>query len=801
MFDVGALIGVALTVLAKGYRAARSNALAAAVVFFLASTLDSEAEKASAPKIPQKSHHSSSIPPELGTPYGGMRSASSQGSEHGYPTVRDHTSDIDPEFASCSYEDKRLADRASHNIATDDAIEEFIKKCGLYNRRTKQWKIPQNTTLSEGSVYGSYVDICNKVINYFGLSEKRVAIDTHGKNMSHKEIPDLSTCPDICFQALVPDTKTRDSFPYVDPDAAPSYRMTAAPFAIKTENTFSAKGNLTQIAVYARQIFRQQANRHLVNVLTGSPSEVRLYAFARDGVHYSSPVNIHKDPKTFVKFILGASSDKPEFVGFDQSIYWKNGERFIEMRDSETQATTTYRLENTEPVFDQRAIRGRGTCCWLVKSDGVLFIIKDAWRYIKRVAEWEFLQEVDGLDGVGQMKAFEDEISSISKLRGLPKRLPSHLKQVFRDRILSRMLLYCHGRSIETFQTRLQLLYAFRDAICGHQNLWNNNILHRDISINNILLGSDPLKEKNSGLLLHAFRDAICGHQNLWNNNILHRDISVNNILLGADPLKEKNLGLVIDLDLAIRIDRNESLYGLDFKTRTRAFQSINVLLSYNPAAGTTCKPHDYMDDLESFFYVLCWITCGFAGPGQKLVEFPDDLKQWESADPRNALRAKLSVITWVFDITYRATPYFGAVFDSLMAQLARFFADAHNRRALSKGKPVPTLMELKSTSSAAYNTVLGYVDEAIKAVESEPPETEGKHIPDPAQTPTVGNFAVPAVPPPGRRRQGKRRSDSVDDDDLSASSMKKRKHRYETRASQGSSLSTSYGTSEDIEE
>ncbi|KJA13588.1 hypothetical protein HYPSUDRAFT_151437, partial [Hypholoma sublateritium FD-334 SS-4] len=317
-----------------------------------------------------------------------------------------------------------------------------------------------------------------------------------------------------------------------------------------------------------RQIFRQQANRHLVNVLTGSPSEVRLYAFARDGVHYSLAVNIHEDPKTFVRFILGASSDKPEFVGFDQSIYWKNGERFIELSDAKTGVTTTYRLVNTEPVFDQRAIRGRGTCCWLVDVDGVLFVLKDAWRSRKRDAEWQFLEEVDGLDGVGQMKAFQDDIAHISTLRGLPKPLPAHLRKVFRDRTMSRMLLVCHGRSIEAFRSRRQLL--------------------------------------------HAYRDAIRGHQNLWNADILHRDISVNNILLGSDPLKENNCGLIIDLDLSINIKRKKSLYAIDFKTGTRAFQSMNVLHSYNPTPTRQCKTHDYMDDLESFFYVLCWIACGF---------------------------------------------------------------------------------------------------------------------------------------------------------------------------------------------
>ena len=60
--------------------------------------------------------------------------------------------------------------------------------------------------------------------------------------------------------------------------------------------------------------------------------------------------------------------------------------------------------------------------------------------------------------------------------------------------------------------------------------------------------------------------NSLLGHKNLWDNNILHRDISVNNILLSLDPVKENNRGLIIDLDLAILINRTKSLAGIDFK-------------------------------------------------------------------------------------------------------------------------------------------------------------------------------------------------------------------------------------------
>ncbi len=37
-------------------------------------------------------------------------------------------------------------------------------------------------------------------------------------------------------------------------------------------------------------------------------------------------------------------------------------------------------------------------------------------------------------------------------------------------------------------------------------------------------------------------------------------------------------------------------------------------------------------------------------------------------------------------------------------------------------------------------------LDEAIKALKSEPAETQRKHISDPAQIPEASNFAVPAL-------------------------------------------------------
>ncbi len=78
------------------------------------------------------------------------------------------------------------------------------------------------------------------------------------------------------------------------------------------------------------------------------------------------------------------------------------------------------------------------------------------------------MKDVEGLDGVGQMLSFQDNVAKISTVRGIDvENLPPDLVDVFTDRVLSRLLLVRYPSSIKRFKSRSHLLYAFRDAICG----------------------------------------------------------------------------------------------------------------------------------------------------------------------------------------------------------------------------------------------------------------------------------------------------------------------------------------------
>ncbi|KAI3317111.1 serine/threonine-protein kinase Sgk2 [Xylariaceae sp. AK1471] len=129
---------------------------------------------------------------------------------------------------------------------------------------------------------------------------------------------------------------------------------------------------------------------------------------------------------------------------------------------------------------------------------------------------------------------------------------------------------------------------------------------------------------KTTRELLESMRDAIKAHQSLYiTGNILHRDISSNNIIITEPEMADGFKGMLIDLDLAKVRDSGPS--GARHQTGTMQFMAVEVLRTVD---------HTYRHDLESFFYVLLWMCArqswsnGFAGE-----EWPPKeslLRRWE---------------------------------------------------------------------------------------------------------------------------------------------------------------------------
>lgn len=104
------------------------------------------------------------------------------------------------------------------------------------------------------------------------------------------------------------------------------------------------------------------------------------------------------------------------------------------------------------------------------------------------------------------------------------------------------------------------------------------------------------------------------GHESLYQADILHRDISIGNILLKED----ESDGFLIDLDLAVDISRLKTS-GAPGKTGTKVFMAIGALRG---------DAHTFMHDLESFFWVIFWICVHYTGAGKESQDV-GNFKDW----------------------------------------------------------------------------------------------------------------------------------------------------------------------------
>ncbi|KAJ7672172.1 hypothetical protein DFH06DRAFT_1467706 [Mycena polygramma] len=157
-----------------------------------------------------------------------------------------------------------------------------------------------------------------------------------------------------------------------------SYDEVAIPVAIKLKEPFTAVAK-DQVSVYAREIFIHQNNRRFVYVPLMTGKSIR--------------------PIFFIQLVVLFSSLDEKLLGYDTSIYWKNGKRMMEMIPAEiwvengtdgpawkaNDSPIEFEIvdkdgrpsQNPRPLFARRTIRSRGTLCWRVQYEGRQLLVKD----------------------------------------------------------------------------------------------------------------------------------------------------------------------------------------------------------------------------------------------------------------------------------------------------------------------------------------------------------------------------------------------------------------------------------------
>jgi len=164
-------------------------------------------------------------------------------------------------------------------------------------------------------------------------------------------------------------------------------------------------------------------------------------------------------------------------------------------------------------------------------------------------------------------------------------------------------------------------------------------------------------------------------------------------------------------------------------------YQSYKLLSGPSP----NVRPHDFMDDLESFFYVLCHVTFLY-NPGRlmKSVSSHEILCDW-MAMPKAAANAK-------FVLLFQRTLSPLAKFESLSTEIQHVFRKLHgslctllvphvsmisrayNYNPVDPDSPNPmqrfvTWKKYKTAATDAYDSFLRPVNDAIKELQKNDPD------------------------------------------------------------------------------
>ncbi|KAL1742495.1 hypothetical protein HDZ31DRAFT_43118 [Schizophyllum fasciatum] len=651
---------------------------------------------------------------------------------HGFRIVHDLFGKLKVDLASHYVKDVPVLTPGAREVGK---INAFLQRTDLYDVSRRRWKFVPANPEDERKLYAPHTAMFNAILAHFKLSSRRFIL-TADIPMKHE--PDqresLVTRPDYSFVGKGPVINGKGKFSPSDDTfnvVWADYVNLAAVGDGKTERSLGPLTNGAQLAVYARQCFLQQHNRDFVFGFIMTEKRFRVYRFDRSGMMSTVALNYHEEAANFIHLMRLILSGQDADIGFNTTLYFgpiggkrtrflrsifavdkdmiksrardplppvepaaidsKHGLDSIKVDKPATFVLKelTFRVHN-QPLYARRGLRGRGGVYWASSHPEFgEVLIKQSYIPVTRVPEYEYLKKAANLEGVGQMLAYETRSWTVAGTRW-----PGGIKGVA-DRVYTSVVLRRYGKSVEHFGSRRQLLFAFRDSIKGHRNLWW-----------------------------------------IW---IIHRDVSIHNILLGLDDAADGWKGVLIDLDMAISARRERSDLGVDFRTAstcflpssalylivtmqgTRAFQSIQVLRSCaaitkdpKAPAGSQRLMHDYMDDLESFYWCLCWICFSYDGPGQPTEN--EMLDQWQQSDPAAAANAKVSHLTspWSSSLV---KPYFRRDFNDLLENLHTLFHRSYQMKQKIVAKGVAhkrTLEEIRAESKGVYDYVLGAIETAI---------------------------------------------------------------------------------------
>ncbi|KAF3492096.1 uncharacterized protein GIQ15_01613 [Arthroderma uncinatum] len=422
-------------------------------------------------------------------------------------------------------------------------------------------------------------------------------------------------------------------------DGKYAWSQILVPGELKNDPGYETQSRL-DLGRYAREVLAAQDSRLFVPSFTLCGSRMRLWQFNRLGGIASERFDIHEEGLQFASAILGYLLMNEEQLGFDPTIVTNaDGSRYIKIkRDGREE-----RLVIDEVVRRAACVSGRATTCWKTHRDGdesrATLVVKDSWQYPERDEEGELLREATekGVVNVArhyhhetvQVGGRDDDIRDGAR-KGFDITTANNYKQAGSRPPLSRSGSRkgsSRAASRKRSSTCVEPSLPPSKRTQSHPPSTPNRV-HRRVIVRDY--GKPIYRASSRVALLAALEGCIKGYESLHQAGMLQSDISPNNLMINEDAGNTSWKAFIIDLDLAIREDR-EDASGARGKTGTRAFMAIGVLLDD--------EQHSFMHDLESFFWVLFWICIHYEGPGKGRVV--ERFEKWNFMDTEELAELK----------------------------------------------------------------------------------------------------------------------------------------------------------------
>ncbi|EEH07624.1 conserved hypothetical protein [Histoplasma capsulatum G186AR] len=465
------------------------------------------------------------------------------------------------------------------------------------------------------------------------------------------------------------------------PDKKYKWSEILVPGELKNDRKYDIpSGARLDLARYAREVLSAQDDRRFVLGFTLCGPILRVWEFDRCGGIASDAIDINKDGLRFISVMLGFLYMDRSQLGFDPTVVTVNGRRCIEIECGGEKEC----LVIDEVILRARCIAGRATTCWRAhRKAGDLqmpLVIKDSWQYSERDEEGELLRQATecGVTNVArydshvtvQVDGKDDDIQAIRKglsvptvnnqsnsLQELPKRSASNRgrNDPGNSAIGQKRSSDCMDPVFPPPSKRTQSNSPTKVSAKDKPL----NRVHRRVIVQDY--GIPIFKSSSKVALLKGIELCIEGYESLYSKTgLIQSDISPQNLLINEDKDNPSWRAFLIDLDLAIR-EQRDGYSGARGKTGTRAFMAIGVLYG---------EKHSFMHDLESFFWVLFWICVHYEGPGRGREV--GDFEEWNYMSTEKLAGSKKGVIDDEGDFLRTATDNFTPYYQPLVSWVNR---------------------------------------------------------------------------------------------------------------------------------